>query len=265
MIQLEIAFENTKLDILKEEFMSALKTQLTVSNIPIDNFNLTTQIKKEHMPALTNVIHDYLFKILGIQINNLNVVGYVDDEELYLLDYLHIKCNKCSGMETKAFYNKLHKTIYIEINKQLKGLLPVLFHEFIHAYIHENNIKITDDYPMEKDNMCFTFASKMHEANQEEGLCELASSLMCLHIFNTNQYPSNVDKYWLGWRLCVQGFLEFFEFITKNKEKCDAIFVTKMSFKSLVNILIKNQNAYKFVNKVPKDAYQRTKCIEMGM
>lgn len=265
MIQLEMVFENTKLELLKEDFMNTLKNRLDISGIDTTGFNLTTVIKKEHMSSLVSVVHDYLNQIIGIKINNLTVIGYIDESELNLLHEFHIKCNKCRGMETHGFYSKFDRTVYVEIGKQLRALLPTFFHEFIHAYVHENNICIVDDYPEQKNSIGFTFAYKMCEASQEEGLCELASSIMCMHIFKINQYPSNVDKYWLGWRLCVQGFIEFFEIITKDKEKCDAVFVTKLSFKSLVNIIIKNHNLYKFVDKVPKNAYQQQKSITGGM
>lgn len=258
MIQLQSLLDNSVKNVLKEQFMSDLRSALHV-----ENFNLTSIITKEYFDVLVEVIRSYMFDVIGIKLNNVKVFGYIMDDELPVLNYLHIKSNKCCGLETAGFYNKLDKTVYIEINKQLKCLIPTLFHELMHVYIDENNIIIVDNYPKPTNTICFDFASKIYLASQEEGICELASSLMCLHIFDTNQYPSNVEKYWLGWRLCVQAFIQFAEIIKKTNN--DNLFITKMAFKSTLNMLIKHQNIYHFVDKVPKDAYFRTNGINLGM
>jgi hypothetical protein len=202
MIPIRTTFENTKMNFLKDSFMGYFEEELS-ANLVVDYFGMQMIIKQEYMEGLVKTIQKYLFEVVGIQINDLNVIGYVHVDDLPWFHAFHVKMNKCGGRDTRGFYHKTDKTVYVRIGEHLKSLLPTLFHELTHAYIDQNNIKIIDDFT--KPNcVCFDFSSRMHEADQEEGVCELVSSLMSYHLFNTDQYPSNVDKYWLGWRLSVQ-------------------------------------------------------------
>ena len=164
------------------------------------------------------------------------------------------------GNNILGFYCSLDETIYVKINKHLKSILPVIFHEFTHAYLHQNDIKLIDDYK-QPDIVNFSFEYLMYKANQEEGLCELVSSLFCFHIFNNDIYPSNVDEYWIGWRLCTQSFVTTAEMIINLYPNNDSIWITKITFSTLLNYIKSKNNLYKFIPNVPKDAYHRIKSI----
>ena len=48
-----------------------------------------------------------------------------------------------------------------------------------------------------------------------------------------------------------------FKYIPDN----DIIWITKITFSTLLNYIKVTNNLYKFIPNVPKDAYQRIKCI----
>lgn len=260
MISIRTMFENTIIKCLKHEFMEIFENKLKNAGLVIDYFGMHMIMKAEYMKSLVLTIQDYLFEVIGMKVNDLNVVGYVHVDDLPWFHSFRVKMNKCGGMDTKGFYNKTDKTVYVRIGEHLKSLLPTLFHELTHAYIDQQNIKIINNFE-KPDCVCFDFASRMHEADQEEGVCELVSSLISYHIFNIDQYPSNVDKYWLGWRLSIQGFITFSGILINKYPEKDGLWITKIAFTSIINHLKNTNNLYKFVPLVPKDEYHRTKSI----
>lgn len=262
MIPIRTTFENVenKKEFSKDSFMNDFELELKNANVKLDYFGMQMIIKQEHMEGLIKTIQTYLFNMIGIKINNLNVKGYTNTDELPDYHSFRIRVQRCCGMDVKGFYNSIDQTVYVRIGAHLKSLLPILFHELTHAYIHQNNLKLVDDFP-KPDVVCFDFASMMYIADQEEGICELVSSLMCYNIFDIDQYPSNVDEYWLGWRLSVQAFISFSEILINKFPNNDNIWVTKLAFQSILNHIKKTNNLYKFVQFVPKNEYHRTKSI----
>jgi hypothetical protein len=158
-------------------------------------------------------------------------------------------------MDIKGFYSIKDKTIYIRIGEHLKKLLPVLFHEMTHAFLHQQNIVLVDNWTKKASG--FDFESMMSEASQEEGMCELVSSLLCYEIFDCDQYPSKVDEYWLGWRLNVQAFIVFAKMLSKQMSTFGTKDIVKFAFNAIVEHVKKTNNLYKFVGLVPKDVYHR--------
>lgn len=261
MIQIRGLFEDTHINFLRDEFLADFNTNLKNTNQIPDYFGMTMIIKKEYVAPLLDTIQKYLLIIVGIKINDLNVVPYVNADELPQLHSVHIKMNKCSGMETNGFYYPKDKTVYVAVGKHLKKLLPTMFHELTHAYLHQNDIKLIDNYEKPK-TLTFDFISMMHEADQEEGVCELVASLLCYHIFDNNKTPSNVDSYWLGWRLSTQAFVECAKVLIKMCPEKDAVFITKTAFYTVINTIKQSNNLYKFAKSVPPDSYSRTKEIQ---
>ena len=261
MIEIRDLFDNESKITYSVEFMEKFRNELIINDITIpEDFGLMMIVKAEHMQSLTKIIIDYMTIILGVKIPATKIAGYRDHTDLPTKHAFHVYLNRCGGMLTKGFYYPSDNEVYIEIGKHLRLVLPTMFHEMMHSWINFEGIAIIDDYPIVQSG-CFDFESMMHETNQEEGLCELAASLMCYHIFDVDRYPSNVDEYWLGWRLCVQSFISFVNFINKQFTNQSNIWITKMAFSSLFNYIKNTNNLYKFVQYVPKNIYQRTKCI----
>ena len=258
MIQLRMMLEDKPLNMLYDQFILDFKMEIDRANVNCEYFGYEMIIKKEYIVPLVITTKKYLLDVLGIEIADIDIVGYYESYELPINHSIHVQIDEQCGFNIRGFYDLESKTIYVKIGEHFKILMPTLFHELTHAYIHTKNIKIIDDFPM-PTQICFDFASLMHKASQEEGLCELVSTLMSYHIFDINQYPSNIDKYWLGWRLCMEGFLTFAKMIIYQFKDKDNLWITRLSFISLINQLKQNNNLYKFVNMVPKDAYNKTK------
>ena len=247
----------------RSKFFSDFKIEL--NGIPLDYFDMSMIIKQEHMKPLIKVVQKYMFDILGITIPNLDVVAYTNADELPLHHSYNIKSKRCCGMDVRGFYVPSEQIVYIRIGEHLKKLLPTLFHELTHAYVKQNGINLIDSW--DKKPTGFDFESMMCDASQEEGLCELVASLLCYHIFNCEQYPSNVDEYWLGWRLCIQAFIVFAQMLIKqpNNINRDRVWINKYAFGAIIQHIKSTNNLYKFVSFVPKDAYHRTYgiCVDL--
>ena len=257
MFTLKDLLDSTNCQDKRKEFFGEFNLELkNMKDIEIDYFDMSMIIKQEHVKPLVNVIQKYMFNILGIHIPNLIVTAYTNVDELPLIHSMSIRMKKCCGVDVRGFYVPIEQIIYIRIGIHLKRLLPTLFHELTHAFIDQNNISLVDSW--DKKPTGFDFESMMTNSSQEEGICELVSTIMCYHIFNCEQYPSNVDKYWLGWRLCIQSFIVFFEMLVKQTNNKDCVWLTKFSFGAIVQHIKSTNNLYKFVSQVPKDAYHRT-------
>lgn len=265
MIQLRDIFENKNVQFLREEFMLDFSSELKSNNITSEYFGLSMVIKKEHVIPLLNTIQKYMFKVVGIKIETLIVVPYYNENELPLNHYVNIQINNCGGGVTLGFYHPATKTIYVSIGVHLKKILPTIFHELTHAYLHQNNIKLIDNYE-KPELLTFDFISMAYEMDQEEGLCELVSSLMCFHVFDCDKSPSSAIEYWLGWRLCVQAFIECAKGIIKicpNND--DGIFISQRAFFTLLHSINQSNNLYKFLKYVPPDAYHRMSEIRIDL
>jgi len=187
-----------------------------------------------------------------LKIKEPNVVSLEETEDFHIQVEI-LQC-KCQGIDLRGLYYHENETIYIKNNIHLNKLLPTLFHELTHAYMFQTYISMTDDYP-ESTNLTFSFEYFMAGADQDEGFCELVSTLMCYYLFDTEQHPSNIPSYWIGWRLNLAAFLVFSRAIIKPN-LLDKIRM-KLAISSMINIIRINNNLYKFVKYVPANAYQR--------
>lgn len=260
MISIRDIFENKEMKFMRDEFFEDFKNGLKNISTDDEYFGMSMIIEQKHIEPLLHTVQKYLLNIIGIKVNDLNFVGYSNLDDLHIIHSFMMKINSHGGTNALGFYCSLDETIYVKINKHLKSVLPVIFHEFVHAYLHQNNIKLIDNYEKPKI-VNFNFESLMYRADQEEGLCELVSSLLCFHIFDCDKYPSNLDNYWIGWRLCVQSFVTTADMIMNKYPDNDIIWITKITFSTLLNYIKSTNNLYKFIPNVPKDAYQRIKCI----
>lgn len=262
MIQIRTLFEDKKLDIAENAFLELFNNELKKVNINVEYIGMQMIVKKEYVDVLVEVTKKYLLDIVGIEIGKLGVYGYNIIDDLPDEYAFQMMMHRCCGMDVRGFYHK--GNIFVRVGEHLKRLLPTLFHELTHAYIHQNNMRLVDNYP-KPTSIKFDFEALMYEADQEEGVCELVSSLMCYHIFNVDQYPSNVDAYWLGWRLSVECFLAFANVLVKKFPDNSSIWVTKISFMSVINHIKKYNNMHYFVKKVPTNEYYNLKQIRLGM
>ncbi len=260
MIPIRSLFDDKILTPLRDEFFNDFKSGLKNISTDEEYFGMSMIIEQKHVVPLLQTVEKYLSIVTGMKIDNLKFVGYRNIDELPLNHSLNMKLNSHSGTETMGFYSPYDDTMYVKINKHLKKVLPIIFHEFTHAYLHRNNIKLVDSC-IKPTIVNFDFESLMYKADQEEGVCELVSSLMCFIVFDCDQYPSNIDKYWIGWRLCVQSFITTANMIIRQYQDNNIIWITKITFNTLINYIKNTNNLYKFIQNVPKDAYHRTKSI----
>ncbi len=260
MIPIRSLFDEKILNPLRDEFFNDFKSGLKNISTNDEYFGMSMVVEQKHIVPLLQTVQKYLAIVTGMKIDNLKFVGYGNIDELPLNHSLHVKLNSHAGTDTMGFYSPDDDTMYVKINKHLKKVLPIIFHEFTHAYLHRNNIKLVDSC-VKPTVVNFDFESLMYKADQEEGVCELVSSLMCFIVFDCDQYPSNVDKYWIGWRLCVQSFITMANMITKQYPNNSIIWITNIAFNTLLNYIKQTNNLYKFLPNVPKDAYHRTKSL----
>jgi len=243
---------------LKEIFMSDIKDRLehiTEQNLPY--FGPQFVLKKEYGPSFVRVVLKYMEDVVGFKINNLKINTFVNLTDLDGEMESYLRIHRMMGYDIPGYYNKKEHSINIRIGIHINKILPVLFHELTHAYIHQNGLEFVDNY-LKPVSIGFSFSDLMYKCSQEEGFCEMVATVMSYHVLDKDQLPSQVDEYWLGWRLCLTGYQTMVQALSnnnQNKNKFDDIQISKLAINSLVQLVKIKKNLYNFVQKVPNDAY----------
>lgn len=252
MIQLTSFFEERTQEFLEQKFLDDYLTECKARNID-GYFGIMMVITDKHVPPLIHIVSKYMYDLLGLKMPIIDVIPYETGKTLPADEGEMVDMNRWMGIDTKGFYARKTNKIYIKNGIHLHKLLPTVFHELTHAYVHNNGICIVDNYKVPTKGI-FDFEYFMREANQEEGLCELVMTLMCYHIFKRNEYASNMEAYFLGWRLNVQAFLELATTFRKIKPEADNLIISRLCMYAIITFYKNNNNIYRYVSKVPPDA-----------
>jgi len=245
MIQLTTFFEQRNQELLKQKFMDDFHDEC--HNVGVDGyFGIMMIITDKHLQPLISIVRKYMYDILGLRVPDIPVFPFSENE------------TKNSG--AVGYYNKRKNEIHIQNNVHLHKLIPTIFHELTHAFIHNTGIVIIDDYESPKSN-CFDFTFLLQEGSQEEGFCELIMTLMQYHIFEIKEYPSKYAKYCLGWLLNIYAFMDLAKIFRTMKPDKDNFEISRLSLIAMITFYKNNNNIYRFVNKVPKDAYHQESKI----
>lgn len=261
MHRFEDLFEDSK-GFLKEEFLTTLRERCIDHNLDdrrpghslsAENIINQTVVEREHVFSLVNVMCEFMNKVLGLKINDINVQPFENVDELGKTYAIWNNIHKLMGYEIGGWYNKETNTIYIPIKKHLKKIIGTLFHELTHAYMTQENINFVDDYP-KPDTISFGFKSQLYKADQNEGFCELIATLMMHFVWGERYNLSNVDEYWLSWKLAIESFSIVTEKITDIVPKD---LQAKTAIRALVNHAKSKNNLYAYADKVDPNCYQK--------
>ena len=255
---------------LKEEFLQTLKNKAIDHDIKdrrpghsLSSQNIINQtiVEREHVFPLVETICELMDKKFGSKINNINIQPFENVDELGKAYAIWSNMHKLMGYEIRGWYNAETNTIYIPIKKHLKNILPTLFHELTHAYMHQENIVFNNTYP-KPDTISFGFKSLLYKADQNEGFCELIATLMLYFVWNDIHSPSLVDEYWLSWKLAIEGFVDVAEKVINIMPKDQII---KIAIRTLINYAKSKHNLYDFVDKVDPNCYhKRATIVRLG-
>ena len=219
---------------ITEEFFKDFTKQVKNDGLIQEYFGMLMVIKTHIIKPLVSIAVRYMYTILGMNINQPEVKSFDDATDFGAI--FCIQRHKYSGTQLLGFYCSNSKIIYIKDGVHLNKLLPVLFHELTHAFMDQKHIDMEDDYP-KPNTLTFSFADQMYIADQNEGFCELVMTLMCFSIFDIEQFPSNVEEYWLGWRLCLESFIFMSKQLSNTKKNINDIERKKIAFDSLINVI----------------------------
>lgn len=245
MIQLTTFFEQRNQELLEKKFLDDFHDEC--HNFGVGGyFGIMMIVTDDHLLPLILIARKYMHDILGLKIPDIPVIPFSENETRYL--------------GAVGYYNQKTNDIHLQNNVHLHKLIPTVFHELTHAFIHNSGIVIVDDYEPPKTS-CFDFAFLLQDGSQEEGFCELIMTLMQYHIFGIKEYPSKSEIYCLGWLLNMYTFMDLaniFRTMGSNKDNYE---ISRLSLRAMITFYEKNNNIYRFVNKVPKDAYHQERKI----
>lgn len=252
MIPLLTFFELQNQEFMEQKFLDDFRDEC--HNIGVGGyFGIMMVINNQHIAPLITVSRKYMHDLLGLRIPDIPVIPYTTPESLPPEHMM-------SGFFAVGFYVRKTNQIFIKNGMHLNKLIPTVFHELTHAYVHNNGIVIIDNFKVPQ-TVTFDFVSLMHKASQEEGLCELVMTLMRYHIFKTNEYPSTSEEYCLGWVLHIHTFLNLGNIFRQIKPHADNLEISRLALSSIITYYKNNNNIYKFVDKVPKDAYHQARKV----
>lgn len=257
---------------LKDEVLDTFKKNIQDAGLPIEYMGFDMVIKKEYAEPLITTVTEYMYKVVGFTFGNLakdngDIVPFVTNtfvnpSELNKVEHAMIMLHQFQGFEIPGFYTPYNNTINVRIGCHLKKVLHTLFHELTHAYLCQNHIKFKDTWN-EKKITVSAFKDQMHNANQCEGFCEMITTIMFYHLFKKEEYSTSVTEYWLGWRLCMQAFTHFSNKLLEMCSDKSLNYITQLSIDSIINMIKRNGNLYKFVPMVPSDTYRRRRKREI--
>lgn len=209
-------------------------------------FGIMMIVTDSHLLPLITIAQKYMYDILGLKIPAIPVVPFTDRE--------------AKGGYVVGYYDRKSNNIHLRNNVHLHKLIPTVFHELTHAFIHNTGIIMIDNY---RSNLtdCFDFEYFLPGSSQEEGFCELIMTLMQYHIFDIKEYPCKEQEYFIGWLLNIYAFMDMAKIFRNIKKDANNYEISRLSLNAMITFYKNNNNIYRFVNKVPKDAVQNESKI----